>query len=307
METRVSYTLVGIFVVTLITAFIGGVLWLTTGGRGASADRYLVYITESVSGLTPDALVKFRGVTVGNVRDISIPPDRPDLVRLLLEVKKGTPILQGTVATLEYQGLTGLAFVNLEGGKPGAPPIVAGPGEEYPVIESRPSLVTRLGEKLEDPLEYVIETTRRLTELLSEENIEAFSGLVQNLESLSSSLTALTGEVEKGISSFAAAMEETKKASQGLPALVASTERTVTTVEGMAREFTATGTQAGRAVSDAGREISFQAATLSPELARLISDIRETNRHLKALTEELSREPASILYGKALPRPGPGE
>ncbi len=129
---------------TLTTALIWGTLWLSAGGAPGEFDFYTTYMNESVSGLSPDAALTYRGVNVGKVREITIDPSNPNRVRLLLQVKHGVPIKQDTEATLAMQGLTGLATIDLLGGSPGSPPLTMTEGEPYPVIPSRPSLLVRL-------------------------------------------------------------------------------------------------------------------------------------------------------------------
>ena len=72
MEAKFNFAVVGIFVLTLGAALIGGVLWLTSGKYyGKSYKTYVTYMTESVAGLNLNAPVKYRGVDVGIVRKIA--------------------------------------------------------------------------------------------------------------------------------------------------------------------------------------------------------------------------------------------
>src|SRR5208283_5551507 len=145
MEARVNFVLVGTFVIVLTTALIAGLLWLSSGKYyHKSYDTYLTYMTESVSGLNLNAPVRYRGVDVGRVRQIALAPGDVEQVQLTLDIDRGTPIKEDTEAVLDTQGLTGIAFVDLTSGHRGSPPLRAQPGEAYPVIKSRPSLMTRL-------------------------------------------------------------------------------------------------------------------------------------------------------------------
>ena len=90
METKVSYTIVGAFVVVLSAAIVAGVLWISSGrAAGKNYDTYLAYFTESVSGLNRQAPVKYRGVDVGSVREIGLDPDDPQRVQLVLAIERG--------------------------------------------------------------------------------------------------------------------------------------------------------------------------------------------------------------------------
>ena len=141
MEPKVNYMIVGLFVVLLGVALLGGILWLSRTDYRGVYDRYYSYMTESVSGLSTDASVKYRGVDVGRVKEIVLDPANPEEVRLALDLVRGTPVKENTVAVLETQGLTGLTTVNLTGGTRDSPLLTAKPGETYPVIKSGPSFL----------------------------------------------------------------------------------------------------------------------------------------------------------------------
>ena len=92
MESRVNYIIVGIFVVLFSMGMLGFAFWLGKYGDEGDYAYYRVYMTESVSGLSREATVKFRGVDVGIVEKIAIDLDNSEQIILLLKVKKDTPI-----------------------------------------------------------------------------------------------------------------------------------------------------------------------------------------------------------------------
>ena len=99
------------------------------------------------SASTRDSLnapVKYRGVDVGKVTDIRLNPANSEQVRLLFAIERGTPVKQDTEAVLKTQGLTGVAYVELSGGSPNSPPLVAAKPGEFPEIRTKPSLSARL-------------------------------------------------------------------------------------------------------------------------------------------------------------------
>jgi phospholipid/cholesterol/gamma-HCH transport system substrate-binding protein len=116
METRASYLAVGGFVLVLLTAFLLAVVWLAKVQLQNPTDRYLVHFTGAVSGLQPGSPVRYLGIPVGTVTDLRIDPTDPTRVRATLEVTDGTPIKADSVASLELQGLTGGAFVQVGAG-----------------------------------------------------------------------------------------------------------------------------------------------------------------------------------------------
>jgi phospholipid/cholesterol/gamma-HCH transport system substrate-binding protein len=151
MEEKVNFAVVGVFVLLLSTALIGGVLWLSSGrSYRTSYDIYLTYMKESVAGLNLNATVRYRGVEVGRVKNIALAPGNVEEVQVTLAIERGTPIKVDTVAILSTQGLTGIAFVDLRGGSRDSPVLEAVSGATYPVIRSGPSLMVRLDASLID-------------------------------------------------------------------------------------------------------------------------------------------------------------
>ncbi|HSW21320.1 MAG TPA: MlaD family protein, partial [Burkholderiaceae bacterium] len=78
-----NLSVVGAFVIVLTVAMIAGVLWLASGMYNRKAyDTYETYMTESVSGLTLNSTVRYRGVEVGRVREIGLAPGNVEQVRV---------------------------------------------------------------------------------------------------------------------------------------------------------------------------------------------------------------------------------
>lgn len=164
MEEKVNLAVVGAFVLILSAALIGGVLWLSSGvPYRTTHDTYHVYMKESVSGLNLNAPVRYRGVEVGRVRKIELAPGNVEQVQLTLAIASDTPVKTDTIAVLQTQGLTGIAFVDLTGGSRNAPPLQAKDGEPYPVINTGPSLMVRLDASLVDASQ-AIKNIARLSE-----------------------------------------------------------------------------------------------------------------------------------------------
>ena len=184
MNGKTNYVLIGVFVLLLTLTFISVILWLSAGGTGRVYKEYLVYMKESVSGLSRDNVVKYHGVDVGRVREIGLDPLRAGEVRLLLQIDEDTVLREDTVATLETQGLTGLAFINLTGGSAASPQLQARPGEKYPVIESRRSTWGRLDRAVEELVSNLIDVSKLLKVVLSEENKQSLTRTLAHLDNL---------------------------------------------------------------------------------------------------------------------------
>lgn len=117
METRAPFVVVGAFVLAAIVAVFGFVYWLqNTGGLGPRA-TYHIQFEGSVPGLLVGAAVLFNGIRVGEVMELSLVPDDPSRVNATISVASTTPVRSDTKVGLEFQGLTGVPVVALEGGK----------------------------------------------------------------------------------------------------------------------------------------------------------------------------------------------
>lgn len=314
MTAKSSYVLVGLFVLILGVALIGGILWLSTGGPPKDYEFYLVYMPESVSGLSLDAPVKYKGVNVGRVRDIRLNPDNPEEVRLLLVVLQGTPVNAETTATLEVQGLTGVANVNLSGGGPNSPPLQKPDNEPYPVIQSRPSLLVRLDDTVSELLGNLIETSARLNALLDQQNREAISGTLQNVQTMTANFAGQSERVDAIVKELSTVMSNTRAATDRLPALLGQIERSAMAFESMAQALSETGNVlqvAGESLKGtievSGADLRAFTGDTLPEAGTLVSELRQTARNLRRMSERLQGDPSMLLFGPPKPAPGPGE
>jgi phospholipid/cholesterol/gamma-HCH transport system substrate-binding protein len=278
MESKVNLAVVGLFVLILGGLLIGGVLWLSGGKTyGKTYDTYLVYMGESVSGLSLDAPVRYRGVQVGGVRSIELAPGNVELVRLTLDIERGTPVKQDTVAVLQVQGLTGIAHVNLSGGSRGSPPLRAGPDDDYPVIATGPSLMLRLDTAFTALLTNLNRSSENINTLLDPENRAALRHTLHNLERVSGALI----DAE-------------------LPQLLKRLQRSADAFDRMASETARAGASTANAAD------SVRAETL-PEARQAIAELRELTASLRRFSEALERNPGMLLQGRENAKPGPGE
>lgn len=278
MESKVNFAVVGAFVLILGTLLIGGVLWLSSGkSYRKDYDTYLVYMSESVSGLSLDAPVRYRGVQVGGVRRIALAPGNAEQVQLTLDIEHGTPVKQDTVATLRVQGLTGIAHVELSGDSRDAPALKAGPGEKYPVIRTGPSLMLRLDTAVTALLTNLNRSSESVNALLDEENRAALRRTLVNLERLSGTL-----------------------ANAELPQLLKRIQHSADAFDRMANET-------ARAGSNTASTIESVRAEALPEARQAITELRELSASLRRFSEALERNPGMLLQGRPAVPPGPGE
>ncbi|MBI5261298.1 MAG: membrane integrity-associated transporter subunit PqiC [Bradyrhizobium sp.] len=182
METRAPYVLIGAFVLAAIIAVFGFVYWLNnTGGLGPRT-AYHVQFQGPVPGLLVGAGVLFNGIRVGEVTELSLVPDSPRYVSATISVARNTPVRADTKVGLEFQGLTGVPVIALEGGtgstKPG----------EMPTLIAEPSAGQGMTQAARDAL-------RRVDSVL-EENSGPLKDTIANFKTFSEGLARNTGKLD---------------------------------------------------------------------------------------------------------------
>ncbi len=185
----------------------------------------MVYMQESVTGLSLDAPVEYNGVNVGMIQNISINHENLHTVELVLSIKNGTPVTQGTVATLNTKGITGVAFIALKDTGLNPAPIPLLPNNKYPVITSGPSLFLRLDTALNKLNQSLSRVSRSIQTLLDPENQSNIKLILKNLNSF-------TAVMANSGPKFTAIMNNANQASQQLsPAIRTMTSQTFPKVD----------------------------------------------------------------------------
>jgi phospholipid/cholesterol/gamma-HCH transport system substrate-binding protein len=308
MEARVNYAIVGAFVLVLGAALIGGILWLSSGGAARTAyDTYLTYMDESVSGLSLDAPVRYRGVEVGRVRRIALAPSNIEQVQLTMEIERGTPVKVDTVAILRTQGLTGIGYIELTKGLQDSPPLLAKPGERYPVIRSGPSLIARLDSAISSLLTNVNRSSESFNALMDETNRAAITQTLADLRVVSSALAARASAIDAGLANGARAMENAARLTGELSQLAERIQRSADAFDRMSATIARTSEKANDSLDRARAEAGQFAAETLPEVQQLVTDLRELTGSLRRFSEQLERNPSVLLYGKPASKRGPGE
>jgi phospholipid/cholesterol/gamma-HCH transport system substrate-binding protein len=182
METRAPFVLIGAFVLAAIAAVFGFVYWLNnTGGLGPRA-TYHVQFEGSVPGLLVGAAVLFNGIRVGEVTDLGLAADNARRVNATISVASSTPVRADTKVGLEFQGLTGVPVIALEGG---TMPAGAGP---------TPTLIAEQGAG-QSMTQAARDALRRVDAVLAE-NSGPLKDTIANLKVFSEGLARNTGKLD---------------------------------------------------------------------------------------------------------------
>jgi phospholipid/cholesterol/gamma-HCH transport system substrate-binding protein len=288
-------------------ALVSAVVWLSAGTSRKAYATYLAYMRESVSGLSPKASVKYRGVEVGKVVEISLDRDDPQRVQLLLDIEEGTPIKQDTVAILATQGITGLAYVELTGGSRSSPLLQVPEDGRYPEIRTGPSLFVRIDSAVTSALTELGKVAvslngvaERIAVLLGPSNQEVVSKTLGHIEQLTGSLSA-QGD------NLAALVQSTARAAESLPSLIHTAQGTVGSVQDMTKSIEQVAASADRLLTAGQRDWSRFSADALGRMGPLLAELQQLVVMLRRLSQELERNPNALLFGRPATRPGPGE
>ena len=320
MEPKVNYVLAGLFVVFLGATVLAGILWLGKTDYRGVYDRYVAYMRESVAGLSVNSTVKYRGVDVGRVKDIALNPDNPEEVQLTLDILRGTPIKTDTIAVLEFQGLTGIATVNLTGGSRDAPPLQAFEGQEFPIIRTGPSLFVRLDDAVsrllsEKGLTKLLAdldlAAVGVAEVLGEENRKALKQTIQDLSDVAQTIAAHKAQIEQTLTNAARSADNLVKMTASLneqaPVMLARINKSATALGTLTEELAQTSKTVGRVVKETGGEVQQFSRQTLPEIGLLVTELRHLARTLTRVAQDLEREPNSLVFGRTARPRGPGE
>ena len=317
METRASYLVVGAVVLALVAALAAFSVWLVEADIDRDVDRYQIAFAGSVTGLQEGSQVRYRGVPVGRVADIRIDPERVEWVLVTIEIHHGTPIRRDTIASLEMQGITGIAYVQLRGGTQASPPLMAAAGQSLPLIESRPSTLERLFESTPELLGRSLALVEQATLLLSDENLQALTKSLQNIETVTTSLARHTGDVEGVLAQASGAAKSVGGVSSEVTGLAADLRKLTTKVDsevdGIGEEVSATLSETRQAANTLGRAagelevlvgemrqpLGDFSATGLYEFTQLVGETRQLVAALTRITKEFERDPAGFLLGSS--------
>jgi phospholipid/cholesterol/gamma-HCH transport system substrate-binding protein len=302
MENRSHAFAAGLFVLLLGLATALAV-WFFSGKRELT-DTYILETKKNVTGLNLQAQVRYRGIRAGKVTDIQPDPNDPRVILVTIDLDSRYKLTRSTTAQLGYQGITGLAYIQIE---------EEGNSREYldttgaapPRIALKPTLFDALGEKAGDIVGQVAELTDRLTKLLDEKNAKnlartldnvatASEGLKQAPEVVAAMRAALSPTNLKRLDSILVHVEKT--AGEAAP-LTAEMREMVKSMNGLAVRL-------DHVVGDGGSQLT--ASTL-PQLNVLMKELTANARQLSRLLDTLDENPQALIFGKGAPRPGPGE
>jgi phospholipid/cholesterol/gamma-HCH transport system substrate-binding protein len=311
METRAHYVLVGAFVVAVLLAAFVAVVWLAGAQFQREGTIYDIYFRGSVSGLSDGAAVRYKGVSIGRVLNIRLDPENVERIRVRVEIDSATPIKEDAVAELEAQGITGLAFVQINGGSNASPDLKKRDDKRYPIIASKPSRLEEVVMSAPELLKRATLVADRLVLVLSDENLASIAQTLGHVSAFTGAIAGNAAQIDKIVADAGATMSELRAAAAAAQSLTTEFGQALNARDGIAD-------RSARAI----QELNQSAKNLTQLTAHLDSVIQENRGALRELTQtgfgqaqqlltdsralvveltrvadQLERDPARFLFG----------
>ncbi|KAA6228236.1 MCE family protein [Campylobacter sp. LR291e] len=296
MENKANYFFVGLFVFGVFFASLGIMLWLGDYGEKKEIfDYYEIYTEESVSGLSIKSPVRLLGVEVGNVEKIDFFTNEGLKIKILIKVKENIPVKEDTYASLETTGITGLKYIQLQGGTRESNMLTSVSGA-LPVIKMKDSFFKKLDAQGEHVFSLIKKTEEASKQLLSDKNLKNIEILLYNIAEFSQNLNAHSKDLSKNLTTLSAKFivmsDNISALSKKLQTSLDSVDKGINSIN----EFT---TKASKKL-DSYDSIRY---SLTQDLELLKNVLQNAN----SLLMQLQKSPSNLIFKETKTKLAPGE
>ncbi len=275
---------------------------------------YIDFENISVNGVFEGSDVKYQGVRIGKVGEMTVLPEDLSTIRVYVILRKGFPVKENMRARLQYAGITGLRFVEISGGKTASNTME--PGSEIKMAKG-------LGEKAEDIVLNVDTVVNAVNEILKPENQVKITSMLANIEKTTGVLARVLEKREKNLDNFLRDMDRTSRELTKISKNLAEfTERMNTLSEEMQLKELLTNTHSmvnnisarfsekelGKVVTDfdtfvtsttsSVKKIESSLQELQAETAKTMESLREAVENISSFTRELTEDPTILIRTK---------
>ncbi|HEY0063530.1 MAG TPA: MlaD family protein [Telluria sp.] len=311
MENRSHALMTGFFTIALLIAAVLAGIWFNRDRTERTP--YEIATVQSIPGLNPQATVRYRGLEVGQVSDIVFDKTSAGQILIHLSIDKDAPITKTTYATLGYQGVTGIAFIQLDDEKTGSPALASNE-DKLARIPLRPGLLDQLEKRGLVILEKAEAITTSLNAMLSPENqktivgafdkvgrtADAWEAVPKSLEPTLARLPQLEEKVERSLASFNELSDSATKMTRNFDRLAT----TLQAPDGPIARLNTTVDKVGGSLEGVTADLELE--TL-PHIVNMADEARTSLRAVRRTANTFNDRPQSLLFGAPNGTPGPGE
>lgn len=315
MITHEQKKRLGIFLLISLLALIVTLIFFLAPRLRDQGDEYLVRFRGiSVNGLNIGSSVKYQGVEIGRVSEITVDPDDLNAVLVKIKVRALFPMKENMEVKLQFLGITGIRYLEISGGTNQAKRLRK--GSELPIGRG-------LGEQAEDVVSNIDEAVKNLNLLLHTENLDKISQFLTNLQKssqiLSETISGQAETVKTAIDKLNETGTDLKVTAQNLQEITAAiregiqsvslstvfkkSERILSEMENRLSDQ-----ELGRSISQINKVLETADITIKKagslfvsqqeEISKTLSSLREAMENLSLLTRDLSEDPSSLIRSR---------
>ncbi|UJP06252.1 MAG: MlaD family protein [Nitrosomonas sp.] len=288
MENRAHALVAGVFVICMSITIALVAMWFS--GNNIQRVPYLVVTKESVSGLNPQSSVHYRGVNIGKVDNIEFDPDDSQLILVHIAVDENVKLRNSVYAKLGYQGVTGLAHIQLNDDGLGTGELS---GDAR--IPMRRSLLDEVAVSGQDLLVNINQLVVKMHQLLNEKNQHHIGQILTNIEKATGNFDSIANHLPPVLNSFADLTGESSTLIRRLDQILVEISQVVVKIN----------QQEG--ILDNLSQSSQELTAIIPELHKVGTHITRNSTNLDRVLNQLEEHPQSLLFGRAPVTSGPGE
>jgi phospholipid/cholesterol/gamma-HCH transport system substrate-binding protein len=314
METKANYVLIGAFVLLAAGAMALFTLWIAGNPFSRSYKDYDVIFSGPVNGLTEGGEVRFNGIKVGEVTTLRLDRMDPNRVIAHIRVEGETPVRTDSVAQLNFQGITGVTFIQILAGDPATPLLTSVNGEK-PQIPSSRTLVDELFAGGQDLLSVSGDTIRKVNEALSEENLLHLTSTLASIDTALAKIAQDDGIIDEAakamqnINTAAIALESAAKAFDAAAAAVTndvsdlSAEATTVLrkLDPVLDDARAAMTSVNETVATINTQITPAAARAFRLVGNTATDFQTVMGRFQQLLAQIEQDPSRFVYQQPSP------
>ncbi|HEX3380322.1 MAG TPA: MlaD family protein [Paraburkholderia sp.] len=308
MENKAYAFWAGLFTVVL-TAAIALAAYLFNVDRTVRVPYDLIARTN-VTGLYADAAVRFRGLDVGRVQSIKFDPTHPGQILIRIMVDVHAPITHSTFGSLGLQGVTGIAFIQLDDTGRDLTPLPSS-AQQVAQLPMRPGLFDQLQQRGDVLLRKLERVTDNVNAMLSPEMVAQLHDTAASIEQAASGVATLTRQMGPVAARLPGTIDQLNRT-------LASTNQMITGLSRPDGPFESNLNKVGTAAQQAGDALAQMNVSLQdlsarvgyetlPRVDSLTEDVRSAAQSIDRAADTFSTNPRSVLFGAPRPAPGPGE
>ncbi len=334
---RIDPRVIGSFVVGAILLSVAGLIFFGPGGLFSETRMYVLHFDRSVKGLNVGSPVRFRGVKIGQVKDINVrlrPTDFQFHIPVVIEIEptrietdggkqsflesiktsmEGDDPIQplvekGLRAQLELDSLvTGQLYVNFDM-HPDKPANLTGYSTEYPEL---PTIGSRLGEltktfedlPLKELANKLINSADGFERVITSPSLH--SGLAQfdqTATNLNQLLENLNTQLIPLAKSLRLTLEETRNMIGHMDSKIDPLSQDIQTAKGSFQKALDKFSAAAEKTTTTMEQIqtlTSDDSRLQQQLSFTLQEMNNAARSVRYLSSEIERDPQILLRGRA--------